>query len=97
MECGMIEQYQKKETEDVIDAAELIWDHFGPDAGGTAHHFLKHLREFLENNVTTGTWVCSTRSEDEMHCAVLCQMTDVGAAAEVARVLRAGPRSAVGS
>jgi len=26
------------------------WDFFGPHAEGTATHFLKHLREFLQRN-----------------------------------------------
>lgn len=91
----MIEQFEQIETKSTSPAAELIWDHFGPDASGTAQHFLTHLQEFLLNNVTAGAWECSTQSEGDMHCAVRCQMTDTEAATAVARVLRAGPRSSV--
>lgn len=28
----------------------LLWDYYGPDARGTAEHFVAHLGEFLRKN-----------------------------------------------
>jgi len=49
----------------------FFWDFFGPRADGTAHHFLRHLRGFLEQNqcpdMPTGL-----HSEGAGHQAVFC-------------------------
>jgi uncharacterized protein len=49
----------------------FLWDFFGPNALGTATHFEKHLREFLQKNALEG---CSTgtESEGEGHMAAFC-------------------------
>jgi hypothetical protein len=83
----------QSDTSEPFFAAELVWDHFGPDATATAEHFLRHLKDFLAANLGGGTWTCSTLAEDDFHCAVRCRIADADQASAVAQRLRAGPRS----
>jgi uncharacterized protein len=55
-------------------AVTFLWDFFGPNALGTATHFEKHLREFLQKNALEG---CSTgtESEGDGHMAAFCVTT----------------------
>jgi hypothetical protein len=48
-----------------------FWDFFGPRADGTAHHFLKHLREFLSKN-SCPEMPTGLRSQGAGHQAVFC-------------------------
>lgn len=48
------------------------WDYFGPDADGTARHFLVHLREYLERVGVSGCEAGVT-SERPGHSAVWCK------------------------
>ena len=45
-------------SDDTKDLIYLRWDYYGPLASGTAEHFERHLRQFLEthalNNVVSG-------------------------------------------
>ena len=52
-------------------AVTFLWDFFGPNATGTATHFEKHLREFLQKNGVEG---CETGTESagEGHLAAFC-------------------------
>lgn len=52
-------------------AVTFYWDFFGPNATGTATHFEKHLREFLEKNAVQG-FSTGTESAGEDHLAAYC-------------------------
>lgn len=60
----------------------FCWDFYGPDGGGTAAHFARHLREFVAKNALEG---CATGTEQvgPMHAFAHC--TAEGPAAEVIR------------
>ena len=47
------------------------WDFFGPRADGTAEHFLRHLREFLQKNACP-EMPTGLKSEGAGHNAVFC-------------------------
>lgn len=66
------------------------WDYFGPDADGTARHFLVHLRDYLARAGVTGCELGVT-SERPGHSAAWCRAPDHAREA----VLRLRPRRAV--
>ncbi|HEX3774760.1 MAG TPA: hypothetical protein VHV51_09870 [Polyangiaceae bacterium] len=49
----------------------FFWDFFGPRADGTAEHFLRHLRVFLEQHECP-EMPLGLRSEGAGHRAVFC-------------------------
>ena len=53
---------------------KLIWDFFGPNAAGTAAHFLKHLEQFLQANGASGTETGSAAAGPG-HTLVYCVAT----------------------
>jgi hypothetical protein len=68
----------------------FYWDYFGPDAEGTARHFLVHLVDYLARSGVTG---CEhgVESAQEGHYAVWCKTPDAARTA----VTRLRPRRAV--
>lgn len=66
------------------------WDYFGPDAEGTARHFLAHLREYLGRN-GLGDCEVGVASERAGHGAAWCKAPEHAQAA----LLRLRPRRAV--
>jgi uncharacterized protein len=68
------------------EAVTFLWDFFGPNAQGTATHFEKHLKEFLQKNALEGC-ATGTESEGEGHMAAYC-VTPIAAVAVVERALR---------
>jgi hypothetical protein len=48
-----------------------FWDFFGPRAEGTAQHFLRHLRDFLQKNGCP-EMPSGLRSEGAGHQSVYC-------------------------
>jgi uncharacterized protein len=67
-------------------AVTFLWDFFGPNAEGTATHFEKHLREFLQKNAVEGC-TTGTESAGEGHMAAFC-VTPSGATELVEKALR---------
>jgi hypothetical protein len=67
-------------------ATTFLWDFFGPNATGTATHFERHLREFLQKNALEGC-TTGTESEGEGHMGVFCT-TPPAASEAVERSLR---------
>lgn len=65
------------------------WDYYGPDAEGTARHFLAHLGEYIARAGVAGceSGVESTRAG---HCAVWCRAPEAAREA----MLRLRPRRA---
>ena len=60
-----------KFPQDAADIARLCWDYRGPQAQGTAEHFLRHLDEFLPREGFEG---CETGVEaySPVHHAAWC-------------------------
>ncbi len=50
------------------------WDFFGPNAEGTAEHFVRHVAELFEKNGIAGCTL-DTMSAGEGHCAARCRAT----------------------
>jgi uncharacterized protein len=73
-------------TEETRGTVTFLWDFFGPNATGTATHFEKHLREFLQRNALEGC-TTGTESEGESHMAAYC-VTSQAAVDVVERTLR---------
>lgn len=67
----------------------FYWDYYGPDAEGTARHFLVHLGEYI---VRAGVADCERGVESTRagHCAVWCKAPDDAREA----MLRLRPRRA---
>ncbi|WP_434414946.1 hypothetical protein [Nannocystis pusilla] len=67
----------------------FYWDYYGPDAEGTARHFLVHLGEYI---VRAGVPDCERGVESTRagHCAVWCKTPDDAREA----MLRLRPRRA---
>jgi hypothetical protein len=51
------------------------WDFFGPRAGPTAEHFLRHLDGFLREHAITDC-ATGTASEGARHHGVFCRPSD---------------------
>ncbi len=69
-----------------MTARRYFWDFFGPDAEGTAAHFVRHLDEFLSRNHLSGCSTGTTSAGPGHHAAYCDAPPEVGSAIE--RALR---------